>query len=158
TTDTSVLNHSIMKGLPATFTVNDEWYEYTTDSKIFDSSWNWKVMYYLVSVESPRSPAPPNHPVAWFREDADGTRFVDTPFIHTLEGANSAFFKSMLLRALEFTAGPSTCVTALSHRPGSATGGSDPRLKASGKSLRAEWEGAYRHSVWTADGRKHIIP
>src|SRR6185295_3145138 len=64
TKDAAVLAQPIMKGLIDKFTATDEWYEYTTDSKIFDAAWNWKIMYYLTSVDNPRSPAPPNHPTA----------------------------------------------------------------------------------------------
>lgn len=161
TTNTDVLAHPIMKGLPNTFTGADEWYEYNTDSKIFIPAWNWKIMYYLTSVASPRSPGPPNHPAAWFREDPNGTRYFYSIFIHTQDGANSDFFKSVLLRALEYVAGPtppnypSPCVTTISS-PGAAAA-TQPGLAfiTSGRELRVDQEGAYRVSIWNADG-KHL--
>lgn len=159
TKNAEVLAASIMKGLPASFTGSDEWYEYTTDSKIFVPSWNWKIMYYLTSVSSPRSPAPPDHPAAWYREDELGTRFFYSTFIHTLDGANSVFFKSILLRALEYTAGPtpptypSPCVTSISS-PGAAAA-TQPGLSfiTTGRELRVELDGDYRLSVWSPSGK-----
>ena len=62
-----------MKGLPNTFQGADEWYEYNTDSKIFIPSWNFKIMYYLTQVSSPRSPGPPNHPAASSGSGSSGT-------------------------------------------------------------------------------------
>lgn len=160
TTDAAILAHPIMKGLPTNFTGEDEWYEFSSDSKIFKPEWNWKIMYNLTSVGSPRSPAPPNHPAAWFREDQVGTRFFYTTIIHTQDGANSAFFKSLLLRALEFTAGPtppsypSPCVTSISS-PGAAMA-TQPGLAfiTTGRELRVELDDEYRLSIWSPTGKE----
>ena len=68
TKDASVLALPIMKGLTPSFSAVDEWYEYETTSKIFDPAEGWKMMYYLTNTAAiSRSPAAPNHPVAWFR-------------------------------------------------------------------------------------------
>lgn len=160
TTDPEVLAHPIMKGLPATFTGSDEWYEYKTDSKIFDPAWNWNIMYYLTSVSSPRSPGPPNHPAAWFREDNLGTRFFYAIFIHTQDGANSDFFKSILLRALEYVAGPtpagypSPCVTSISTPGGAAATQPGLSFITNNRQLRVELDGDYKMSIWSPEGRE----
>lgn len=160
TKDAAVLASPIMRGLPATYTTSDEWYEYNTDSKIFQPAWNWKIMYYLASVASPRSPGPPNHPAAWFREDELGTRFFYSIFIHTQDGANSDFFKSILLRALEYVAGPtpagypSPCVTSISS--GGAALATQPGLAyvTTNRELRVELEGDYRLSIRSMSGKE----
>jgi type 1 glutamine amidotransferase len=158
TKDAAVLAMPIMKGLPASYTTSDEWYEYNTDSKIFDPAWKWKIMYNLASVAAPRSPAPPNHPAAWFREDEKGTRYFYATFIHTQDGANSDFFKSVLLRALEYVAGPTpesyaSCVTAI-QSPGAAKS-LNPGLAfiTTSRELRVDLDGAYRLSVFSPKGR-----
>lgn len=160
TTDAAVLNHPIMKGLPNSFTGADEWYEYNTDSKIFIPSFNWKIMYYLTSVASPRSPGPPNHPAAWFREDPNGSRYFYSIFIHTQDGANSDFFKSILLRALEYVAGPtppgypSPCVTSISSEGGARAPQPFTSFVTSNRELRVEVDGEYRLSIWSPEGKE----
>ena len=162
TKDAAVLASPIMKGLPATFTTSDEWYEYNTDSKIFQPAWNWKIMYYLASVSSPRSPGPPNHPAAWFREDESGTRFFYSIFVHTQDGANSDFFKSILLRALEYVAGPtpagypSPCVTTISSEGAAVATQPGLSFVTTNRELRVELEGDYRLSIWSPSGQELI--
>ncbi|MEO6098417.1 MAG: ThuA domain-containing protein [Fibrobacteria bacterium] len=162
TKDAAVLASPIMKGLPATFTTSDEWYGYTKDSKIFKPEWNWKIMYYLASVGSPRSPGPPNHPAAWFREDALGTRFFYSIFIHTQDGANSDFFKSVLLRALEYVAGPTPASypapcndpTPISSEGAARATQPGQPFVTTHKELRVELEGDYRLSIWSPSGKE----
>lgn len=160
TSDAAVLAHPIMKGLPATFTGSDEWYEFNTDSKIFDTAWHWNIMYRLTSVSSPRSPGPPNHPAAWFREDKNGSRYFYSIFIHTQDGANSAFFKSILLRALEYVAGPtppgypSPCVTSISSKGAAMATQPGQSFVTTGRELRVELDEDYRLSVWSTTGKE----
>jgi hypothetical protein len=150
-----------MKGLPDRFTGTDEWYEYETTSKIYDPAWNWKIMYNLISVSSPRTPPPPKHPAAWFREDDVGTRFFYTTIIHTPEGANSDFFKSLLLRALEYTAGPTPNPPPAGCTPlGIPGSGNLPDHKSNlsyistTRELSVDLEGAYELSIWSPAGEK----
>jgi hypothetical protein len=162
TKDTSVLSKPIMKGLPTTYTTPDEWYEYTLDSKIFQPAWNWKIMYYLTAVDAARSPGPPNHPAAWFREDELGTRFFYSIFIHTQDGANSDFFKSVLLRALEYVAGPTpstypaACQTPTPIASEGAARATQPGFSfvTTSRELRVDLDGDYRLSVWSPSGRE----
>lgn len=160
TKDAEVLASPIMRGLPTTYTTSDEWYEYNTDSKIFQPAWNWKIMYYLASVSSPRSPGPPNHPAAWFREDESGTRFFYSIFIHTQDGANSDFFKSVLLRALEYVAGPtpsgypSPCVTSISSEGAAAATRPGLSFVTTNRELRVELDGDYQLSIRSPSGKE----
>jgi hypothetical protein len=158
--DPAIQAMPIVKGLPATFTANDEWYEYTTDSKIFKPEWNWKILYNLSKVAGPRSPEPPNHPAAWFREDEKATRFFYSIFFHTLDGANSDFFKSVLLRALEYVAGP-TPATGYPASCGPVAVAPSPQEKfkepisyMAGRQLKVDLADDYNISIWTQEGRR----
>lgn len=114
TTDATISGLPIMQGLPARFTAEDEWYEYENNSKIFDTTMNIKVMYYLTNAEAINRAPNPIHPVAWFREDpANRNRYFYSTFVHGGEGANTEWFKGILLRALEYVAGepPTTIIT-----------------------------------------------
>jgi type 1 glutamine amidotransferase len=105
TTDAAVLQHPIMQGLPATISANDEWYAFDATSKVLDTASHCKVMYYLTNAQALDRQPFENHPVAWFREDAAKTRYFYATFVHFPDGANATWFKSILLRALEYVSG-----------------------------------------------------
>lgn len=115
TTDAGILSQPIMKGLDASFTGVDEWYEFEYGAT-FDQC---KVMYYLdesslkTKLQHPMNP----HPMAWYREDPTSkSRFFYTAIIHTPEGVNTDFFYNLILRGLEFSAGYQT--VSLAHPNG----------------------------------------
>ena len=108
TTDAAVLKMPVMDGLPATFTAQDEWYAFDATSKVLDPASGCKVMYFLSNAQAlDRQPYAP-HPVAWVREDAAKTRYFYATFIHFQDGANSTWFKGIVLRALEYVSGDPT--------------------------------------------------
>jgi type 1 glutamine amidotransferase len=152
TTDAAVLSNPIMEGLPNTYTAQDEWYDYTPESKLFtDGS---KVMYYLSNASTmtpPRLPTP-IHPVAWFREDANKTRYFYSPFGHTQAGANSDWFKSIVLRALEYVSGDPGGVAITLGTPSNLLVGT-PAYLAKGQALPIDIPGKYKVTVWSQDGR-----
>jgi type 1 glutamine amidotransferase len=153
TTDAAILANPIMEGLPSTYTAQDEWYDYDADSKVFsDSS---KVMFYLSNASTmtpPRLPSP-IHPVAWYRQDANGTRYFYTPFGHTQDGANSDWFKSIVLRALEYVSGdPVTSVITLNTQ--SNVMAQTSAHLAAGQALPIDIPGKYRISIWSTGGRR----
>ncbi|MDB5050940.1 MAG: hypothetical protein JWO30_4011 [Fibrobacteres bacterium] len=153
TTDAAILASPIMEGLPSTYSAQDEWYDYQTDSKVFtDGS---KVMFYLSNASTmspPRLPSP-IHPVAWFREDANKVRYFYTPFGHTADGANSDWFKSLILRALEYVSGdPVTSVITPGTQSNLLSGSS--AYIAAGQALAIDIPGNYRLSVWSPEGRR----
>lgn len=153
TTDAAVLAHPIMAGLPESYTAQDEWYEYLPESKLFtDGS---KVMYYLANAAAmtpPRLPSP-IHPVAWFREDANKTRYFYTPFGHTQAAVNSDWFKSIVLRALEYVSGDPVSI-ALTPATRSNLLSATPAWLAKGQALPIDILGKYLVTVWSPDGRK----
>ncbi len=153
TTDAAILAHPIMEGLPSAYTAQDEWYDYNADSKVFsDGS---KIMFYLANASTmtpPRLPSP-IHPVAWFREDANNVRYFYTPFGHTLAGANSDWFKSIVLRGLEYVSGdPVTDI--LTSRTQSNLLSATPTWLGAGQALSIDLPGKYRVTVWSATGRR----
>jgi type 1 glutamine amidotransferase len=151
TADSAVLASPIMQGLPDHLSMSDEWYEYQLDSKIFDPAMNWKFMYYLANAQAiNRSPPSPNHPVAWFRTDGNGTRYFYTTMGWSPDFVNGDFFKSLLLRALEFGAGYD-CSTAIAN---SNAGGKTGLHVTVNRELRVDLDGAYRMSVWSPVGRR----
>ncbi len=153
TTDAAVLASPIMAGLPDTYTAQDEWYDYLPESKLFtDGS---KVMYYLsnaAAMTPPRQPYPV-HPVAWFREDANKTRYFFTPFGHTQAAVNSDWFKSIVLRALEYVSGDPVTIS-LTPATRSNLLSAVPALLAKGQALPIDIPGRYSVTVWSPDGRK----
>jgi type 1 glutamine amidotransferase len=152
TTDAATLANPIMEGLPSTFTSEDEWYNYETSSKLYtDGS---KVMFYLSNAGSmtpPRFPSP-IHPVAWYRQDENGTRYFYTPFGHTIAGANSDWMKSVILRALEYVSGDPTTIALTPETRSNLLAGTPDYLSAS-QALPIDIPGEYRISVWSTNGR-----
>lgn len=152
TTDAAIAALPFMDGVPATFTAQDEWYDFTPESKVFtDGS---KVLFYLSNASSmvpPRQPSP-IHPVAWIRQDAVGTRYFYTPFGHTLAGANSDWFKSIILRALEYVSGDPVTLS-LTPKTESNVLSATPTRFAAGQALPVDIPGKYNLSVWSPEGR-----
>jgi hypothetical protein len=110
TTDTAILAHPIMQGLPDTVRIpSDEWYDFAY-APLFSEA---KVMYYLDESSLP-SPLPlaarmDPHPSTWYREASNGNRYFYTALVHNASGVNATagndYFTSMMLRALEYLAG-----------------------------------------------------
>jgi hypothetical protein len=148
--DPAVRTHPIMQGLPAAYTTRDEWYEFNGDSRIFDSAWNGKVMYYLTSVDAPRAPGPPHHPAAWFREDPRGSRYFYSIFFQTRDAADSDFFKGLLLRALEYTAGDCPLPIPIPEAPEAS-----PAIgyRAAGRALIVDGDGPHRLTLFSPEGK-----
>jgi type 1 glutamine amidotransferase len=153
TTDAGVLANPIMEGLPNTYTANDEWYDYLPESMVFTNG--SKVMFYLSNASTmtpPRLPSP-IHPVAWFREDANKVRYFYTPFGHTSDGANSDWFKSIVLRALEYVSGDPVTTVITPGTQSNLLSGSSAYI-AAGQELAIDIPGNYRLSVWSPEGRR----
>ncbi|MBW8887490.1 MAG: ThuA domain-containing protein [Fibrobacteres bacterium] len=154
TTDSTVLNMPLMQGLPATFSAQDEWYAFDATSKVLDPASGCKIMYSLTNAQSlDRQPYEPNHPVAWVREDAVKTRYFYSTFIHFQDGAKSAWFQSVLLRALEYVSGDPTDITPILTQ-GHAAAATLKNLAyiTADRSLDVNLEGKYRLSVLKPDG------
>jgi hypothetical protein len=149
TTDAATLALPIMQGLPDNFTAADEWYEYEKESKLFTEC---KVMYNLSNAADIARAPNPNHPVAWFREDAVKSRYFYATFIHFQDGANSDWFKSIILRALEYTSGDPT--TPILSSRGNTITGKDLFYVTSNRTLTVNLPSAYTLSVWSAAGKK----
>ena len=153
TTDAAVLAAPIMEGLPDTYTAQDEWYDYLPESKLFtDGS---KVMYYLSNAAAMTPPRLPNpiHPVAWFRQDANKTRYFYTPFGHTQAAVNSDWFKSIVLRALEYVSGDPVSIALTSATRSNLLSGT-PAWLAKGQALPIDIPGKYIVTVWSQNGRR----
>lgn len=103
TDDLDVLNSPIMEGLPDEFSGTDEWYDFEYGITFEDAN----VMYNLdeSTLEKPLGRPMDPHPMAWYREDDVGSRYFYTGIVHTVAGAESDFFQSLLIRALEWVAG-----------------------------------------------------
>lgn len=153
TTDQSILNLPIMQALADSFSGQDEWYEFAATAPTWPDV---KVMYYLNEkslarpLEHPMDP----HPMAWFREDRRGNRFFYTAMIHTSAGVNSTagndFFPSLVLRALEYTAGYSPTTITLNGQ-GLYNGGTYMHLTRG--DLRVEHQEPYRLEIRSLQGR-----
>ncbi|MDB5106476.1 MAG: hypothetical protein JWP91_4165 [Fibrobacteres bacterium] len=153
TTDAAILANPIMEGLPPTFTAADEWYAYDATSKVLDPASGCKVMYYLTNAQALDRAPLGVHPVAWYREDAAKSRYFYSTFIHTPDGANSTWFKSILLRALEYTSGdPSTAI--LTEKGKSAMTLGNRSYVTSGRDFSVDLKGHYNVSVWSSKGEK----
>jgi Trehalose utilisation len=153
TTDDSLLRHGIMKGLPAAISANDEWYAYDATSKVLDPASGCKVMYYLTNAQTlDRKPFDP-HPVAWFREDAAGSRYFFATFIHSADGANSAWFKSILLRALEYVSGDPAVPILQSHGASALTHTGRAAITSS-RELTVHFPEAFTLSVYAPNGTR----
>lgn len=152
TTDADVLKNPIMEGLPATFTAKDEWYPYYDNSKVLDPKSGCKVMYYLTNAQAlDRQPFSP-HPAAWFREDAARTRYMYSTFVHFPDGANSTWFKSILLRSLEYVSGdPSTPIVKSNGKSAQTMPGLS--FVTSSQELKIDIKGAYKVSIWSPKGK-----
>jgi hypothetical protein len=153
TTDPAIANSPLMEGLPATFNAVDEWYEYETTSKMFDPALKVKIMYNLSNAAAINRAPAPNHPVAWVREDNFGSRYFYATFIHTGSGANTDWFKSVLLRALEYVSGEPSNPIVTANGDALITTGRISYITNS-RSLRVDLEGEYRISVSSTDGRE----
>lgn len=153
TTDPAVLSMPVMQGLPATFSAQDEWYAFDATSKVLDPASGCKVMYSLSNASAlDRQPAEPNHPVAWVREDAAKTRYFYSTFIHFQDGAKSAWFKSILLRALEYVAGDPDATPILTQGHAAAATLKNLAYITSTKSIDVNLEGKYRLIILKPDG------
>lgn len=153
TPDPAVASHPILQGLPQRFSAEDEWYEYERSSPLFDPARQVKIMYYLTNAAAIDRLPNPDHPVAWFREDpATKSRFFYATFVHKAVDADSDWFKGILLRALEYTAGdPATPVLTVNGDPAFAN---REFAYASGRrSLEVVVEGGHTLSVFDPAGR-----
>lgn len=148
TTDTSLRKQPILAGMPATFTGEDEWYDFDLKPAAPAApTWSQcKVIYYVDESTLAIPPGRPMnpHPMAWFREDASKNRFFYAGFFHSEQGSNSDFFHSMLLRALEQVAGYQGSSHVKASAPG---GGGGPEMSARSGRLRIEVREPGRHEV-----------
>lgn len=109
TADAAVRKLPVLEGMDAQFTGEDEWYSFDMPPKA-PAAPTWgdcQPLYYLdeSSVASLADRMGADHPVAWVREDARGNRFFYSTLIHSESGADSDFYHSLLLRAMEYVAG-----------------------------------------------------
>lgn len=107
TTDTTVLANPIMKDLPDSFAATDEWYQYDTLAITYHDI---KPMYFLENAKALNRAPYPIHPVAWYREDEIGTRYFYSTCFHEAVAVNTPFFRTLILRALEYVSGDPTPV------------------------------------------------
>lgn len=167
TRDAAVLTQPVMQGLPDTFSAADEWYPYDATSKVLDPAGGCRVMYYLANAQSLDRQPLGVHPVAWFREDSVHTRYFFSTFVHFPSGVQSDWFRSILLRALEYTAGEAApSVLRSDGRPMPASERA-PFLLAGGR-LTVDLPGAYSLSILSplgkplyrvrAEGRRTFAP
>jgi type 1 glutamine amidotransferase len=148
TTDATVLSQPIMQGLPASFSAIDEWYEYDKESPLFTQC---KVMYYLSNAQAINRSPFPVHPVAWYHEDAAHTRYFYSTFAHNLDAVNTTWFKSIILRALEYVSGdPGTPI--LSAQGAAAATLKNVAYATGSRELTVDLPGKYRLSVFTPKG------
>ena len=153
TTDPAILSMPVMQGLPATFSAQDEWYAFDATSKVLDPASGCKVMYSLSNAQAlDRQPYEPNHPVAWVREDAVKTRYFYSTFIHFQDGANSTWFKSILLRALEYVSGDPESTPILTQGHAATATLKNLAYITNTKSIDVNLEGKYRLIVLKPNG------
>ncbi len=114
TENAGVAGHVIMTGLPDSYQLFDEWYDFNK-GPFFDKA---QVMYYTdesffpththtrLNVAQLALPIKLRHPNTWFSEDSvTGARMFYTALVHNKEGTSTNFFKLLVLRSLEYTAG-----------------------------------------------------
>jgi hypothetical protein len=154
TTDPALAAHPVLKGMDARFTGADEWYSFEMKPWHSAESPTWKdckVLYTLDenSVARLADKMGAFHPVAWIREDALKNRFFFTTLIHSDAGADSDFYHSLLLRAMEFAAG---------YRQPVSMGGADiargdaTAFATSAREVDVDVTGAFRLTVRSAAG------
>ena len=153
TADASVASHPIMQGLPQRFSAEDEWYGYERSSALYDPSKRVKIMYNLTNAAAIGRLPSPDHPVAWFREDsATGSRYFYATFVHKAADADSDWFKGILVRALEYTAGdPATPVLMMNGDSAFADRGFAYASKR--RSLEVVVDGGHTLSIFDPGGR-----
>jgi type 1 glutamine amidotransferase len=145
TRDPALAGAPILAGLDASFTGSDEWYSFDIKPWHPMEAPTWKdckVLYTLDegSVAKLTDRMGAYHPVAWIREDDLDNRFFYTTLIHSDSGADSDFYYSLILRALEYAAGYRDPVSLAAGRAsvrgteGAATG---RRVRVDGKSVPA---------------------
>ncbi|MDB5105101.1 MAG: hypothetical protein JWP91_2790 [Fibrobacteres bacterium] len=154
TTDPAVAKSPILEGMDARFTGSDEWYSFDMKPWHAAEAPTWKdcrVLYTLDenSVAKLTDKMGANHPVAWTREDALGNRFFYTTLIHSDAGADSDFYHSLILRALEFAAGYRDPVS-MGGAP--VAGGAGPAFATSSREVQVHAAGAFRLIVRSAKG------
>jgi hypothetical protein len=156
TTNAAILTQPIMQGLPATFSGSDEWYDFDLPPR-GPAAPTWvdcHVMYNLdettLATALPRPMNP--HPAAWYREDANKTRYFYGIIVHSPTGASSDFFHSLILRAMEYVAGYAP--TDLTSNGGSLRTLKGMSFITDSHELRVELAGHYRLSVWSPQGKK----
>ena len=156
TTDTSIVNSSMMAGLPTTWTGIDEWYTYSYgltwgDTSNTNHNANVRVMYYLneKSLPTPLPDPMGTHPAAWYREDANKTRYFYSIFAHDQTGAASDFFGSILLRSMEYVSNynPTPIVN------GSAIHKNGVIYLSSQHALQVESKGSHQLKIWSVRGK-----
>ncbi|MDB5048447.1 MAG: domain containing protein [Fibrobacteres bacterium] len=156
TTDPAVSKLPILDKLDAKFTGSDEWYSF--DMKpwhpVEAPTWkDCKVLYTLdeKSVAKLTDAMGAYHPVAWIREDALKNRFFYTTLIHSDAGANSDFYHSLILRAMEYAAGYQDPVSmggaAIKREDGVS-------FVSSSRRVDVDVRGAFTLSIWSASGEK----
>jgi hypothetical protein len=153
TTDPAIANSWMMAGLPATFNAIDEWYEYAAESKVFDNTFNVKVWYNLANAQALNRKPFPNHPVAWSREDAVKSRYFYATFVHTGAGANTDWFKGVILRALEYVSGDPISSPIKANGDGILTNRGLSYITNS-RALQVDLMDDYELSVWSTEGRQ----
>jgi type 1 glutamine amidotransferase len=156
TTDPVLSKLPVLDKLDKTFTGSDEWYSFDMKPWHAVESPTWKdckVLYTLdeKSVAHLTDAMGAYHPVAWIREDALRNRFFYTTLIHSDNGANSDFYHSLILRALEYVSGyqePMALDGAALDRPEA------PVFAASGRRVDVDVTGDFALSVWSAAGKR----
>jgi hypothetical protein len=154
TTDAAIKAHPIMAGMDETFTGTDEWYDFDLPPRApAPALWaDCKVIYYLDETTLATKPTRPMnpHPMAWYREDALKNRFFYSAYIHSDAGANSDFFHSSLLRALEYVAGYQT--VSISSQGNSIQTPKNMSYVTGGKELQVDVPGVHRLSIYSSTG------
>jgi type 1 glutamine amidotransferase len=156
TTDAAVSKMPILDKLDKTFTGSDEWYSFDMKPWHAVEAPTWKdckVLYTLdeKSVAHLTDAMGAYHPVAWIREDALKNRFFYTTLIHSDDGANSDFYHSLILRALEYVSGyqePMAVDGTFLDRPETLA------FSASGRGVDVDVTGEFALSVWSASGER----
>ncbi|GEM_PF-1363084 len=154
TTDAAIGKLPILAGMDAKFSGSDEWYSFDMKPWRAVESPTWKdckVLYTLdeSTVANLTDKMGAYHPVAWVREDALKNRFFYTTLIHSDAGANSDFYHSLILRALEFAAGYRDPVSMggapIHHADGLA-------FVTSSRQIQVDAGGAFRLTLQSATG------
>ncbi len=146
TTDPAVLSNPILKDLPASYTAKDEWYQFDTLGTTYPQI---KPIYFLQNAKALNRAPYPTHPAAWYREDAAGTRYFYSICFHEPVAVNTPFFRSLILRALEYVSGDPTTITI---KDVAVTPKDNISFVTESSELNVTLDEPYKITVWSPQG------